>query len=100
MAGYSKPRRVRDNLLFPRAEAPHDEAGGVQRALPRVGNVGRDEEGVALADFVIHDPPVLAGLHDDVALELIEEFLGGGDVKVVPRVGATTTITKKFWSRL
>jgi hypothetical protein len=46
----------------------------------------RDKERVALAHDHVVDPPVLDDPHDDVALELVEELLAVGHVKVVSRV--------------
>eukprot|EP00400_MALV-I_sp_L67-5_P001012 gene1012-gene371 len=51
-------------------------------------HVGRNEERLSFADHVIHDPVVLIGLDDDVALNLREELLGVDLMEIIACIWA------------
>ena len=59
-----------------------DQADRVRRPLRRVRHVGRQQEDVALLDRDVARLAVLDDLQDDVALDLVEQFLAGVDVVI------------------
>lgn len=77
------------NLVFEFALRPTSldhQAERVGRSARRVGDVWRNEEGLAFADDVIDDVPVFVRLDEDIALELVEKLFALGLVEVISSV--------------
>jgi hypothetical protein len=79
---------VEDHMLFlsRRAAALDYDTDSIWWPLRRVRDIGRDEEGFAFVDNVIHDLVALPDAHLDITFELIEILLRIDNMKIVARV--------------
>ena len=70
-----------------RGTAPLDDhSDGVGRSLRQMRNLRRQQENIALPDVNITFLAILYDAQRDIAFKLIEQFLGGIDVRVLPLI--------------
>ena len=75
-----------DFALWTTALNHHAQRPG--RSARGMRDVWWNEESVPLTQDMVHDPTVFIGLHDNIALDLVEELFAVGLVKVVAGIGS------------